>query len=104
MNARMLTLICGGILITVPLLSAQAGGNAEAGKVKAAGCASCHGANGEGVGPNPALAGLAPDAFITAMNEYKNGTRDNAMMKALAASTSEEDIADLAAYYASLKK
>ena len=37
---------------------AQAGGDAAAGKAKAASCAGCHGANGEGVKPNPALAGL----------------------------------------------
>ncbi len=104
MNARILIPICGVLLITVPFFSAQAGGNAEAGKAKAASCASCHGPNGEGIDPNPPLAGLAPDAFIAAMNEYKSGKRDHAMMKALAASTSDEDIADMAAYYASLKK
>ena len=38
--------------------AAQAGGDAEAGKVKAAGCASCHGENGEGIEPNPAIAGI----------------------------------------------
>ena len=56
-----------------------------AGKVKAAACAGCHGANGEGVEQNPPLAGMNEAQFIQAMDDYKSGKRSNAMMKALAA-------------------
>ena len=51
----------------------------------------------------PKLAGEDPAKFIQAMNDYKSGKRDNAMMKAQAESLSADDIANLAAYYASLK-
>jgi cytochrome c553 len=83
--------------------TAQAAGDAAAGKAKAASCAMCHGPNGEGTSMGTKLAGEAPATFIQAMNDYKSGKRDNAMMKAQAGSLSDDDIANLAAYYASLK-
>ena len=81
----------------------QAAGDAQAGKAKAASCAGCHGANGEGKAPNPALGGKAESEFVQAMNDYKSGKRANALMKTLAGPLSDQDIANLAAYYASLK-
>jgi cytochrome c553 len=83
---------------------AQAGGDAQAGKAKAASCAGCHGANGEGNGPNPALAGAKEGAFVQAMKDYKSGKRANPVMKTFAAQLSDQDVTNLAAYYASLKK
>ena len=83
---------------------AQAGGDPAAGKAKAASCAGCHGANGEGVKPNPALAGLPEAKFVQAMKDYKSGKRPNPVMKSFAGPLSDQDIANLAAYYASLKK
>jgi cytochrome c553 len=85
-------------------VAAQAAGDAAAGKAKAGTCAGCHGANGEGKKPNPPLAGMAEDKFVQAMSEYKSGKRANAMMKNFAAKLSDADVANLAAYYASLKK
>jgi cytochrome c553 len=84
--------------------SAQAAGDVQAGKAKAAICAGCHGPNGEGVGPNPPLAGMSEAQFIQAMSEYKSGKRAHAAMKAFATPLSEQDNANLAAYYASLPK
>jgi cytochrome c553 len=78
--------------------------DAAAGKTKAASCAGCHGANGEGSGPNPALAGMPAAKFTAAMKDYKSGKRANAVMKNFAAPLSDEDIGNLAAHYASLKK
>jgi cytochrome c553 len=49
------------------------------------------------------LTGEDPNQFIQAMNDYKSGKRDNAMMKNLANQLSAGDVANLAAYYASLK-
>jgi cytochrome c553 len=83
--------------------TAQAAGDAAAGKAKAASCAMCHGANGEGNQMGPKLAGEDPAKFIQAMNDYKSGKRDNAMMKMQANPLSADDIANMAAYYASLK-
>jgi cytochrome c553 len=88
-------------LITGP---AWAAGDPAAGKTKAAACAGCHGANGQGVPPNPPLAGMSEAQFIQAMDDYKTGKRNNAMMKALATPLSTQDVENMAAYYATLKK
>ncbi|HET8996298.1 MAG TPA: c-type cytochrome [Acetobacteraceae bacterium] len=83
--------------------AAHAAGDAAAGKAKAASCAMCHGPNGEGNKMGPKLTGIAPAAFIKAMDDYKSGARANPMMKSAATPLSADDIANLAAYYASLK-
>jgi cytochrome c553 len=82
---------------------AFAGGDAAAGKAKASSCAGCHGANGEGLKPNPALAGKKEDELVQAMKDYKSGKRTNGVMKAMMGSLGDQDMANLAAYYASLK-
>jgi len=83
--------------------AAQAAGDAAAGKAKSALCLGCHGANGQGVPPNPALIGKSEDQLAQAMQDYKSGKRDNAVMKGMMAALTDQDIANLAAYYASLK-
>ena len=83
--------------------AAQAAGDVAAGKAKAASCAGCHGATGQGVPPNPALAGKSEDQLLEAMKDYKSGKRANAVMKGLVGPLSDQDMANLAAYYASLK-
>jgi cytochrome c553 len=89
-------------LLTAPMLSW--GADAAAGKAKAGSCAGCHGANGEGKAPNPPLAGMDQAKFVTAMKDYKSGKRPHAAMKMFAAPLSDDDMANLAAHYASLKK
>jgi cytochrome c553 len=83
--------------------TAQAAGDAKAGKAKAGACAACHGANGEGVAPNPALAGKSEQQFVQALNDYKTGKRAHAVMKSMASPLKDQEMADLAAYYSSLK-
>lgn len=80
---------------------ALAAGDAAAGAKKAAQCSSCHGANGEGSGDNPKIAGMDQAAFVKAMNDYKSGARKHMMMEMLAKKLSEQDNADMAAFYAS---
>jgi cytochrome c553 len=82
---------------------AEAAGDIAAGKAKAASCAVCHGANGQGVPPNPALAGISEAQLVQDMQDYKSGKRNNAIMKGLMGPLSDQDMANLAAYYASLK-
>jgi len=53
--------------------------------------------------PNPVLAGKKEDQIIQALKDYKSGKRDNAVMKGMASSLSDQDIANVAAYFASLK-
>lgn len=82
---------------------AQAAGDVAAGMAKAKSCAACHGADGKGKKDNPALAGKPVSEFIQAMQDYESRKRKNGMMNRLAKRLSDEDIANLAAYYASLK-
>jgi len=83
--------------------SAYAGGDAAAGKDKAKKCFACHPASGKVKGKNPNIVGMDAGAHVKAMNEYKAGTRKNAMMKNFTKKLSDQDIADIAAYYATLK-
>ena len=98
---RMLTVVIAALLGAVA--PAEAAGDAAAGKTKAALCAGCHGATGQGVPPNSALKGKTEDEFVEAMKDYKSGKSNNAVMKAFAVQLNDQDIANLAAYYASLK-
>lgn len=84
-------------------LSAQAA-DPEAGKQKAVMCAACHGANG--ISPIPTYPNLAGQhaAYTEAqLKAFRDGTRKNPIMSPMAAALSDADIANLAAYYASLK-
>ena len=86
---------------TVP--TAIAAGDAAAGKVKAATCGACHGANG--ISNNdmwPNLAGQKQGYLVSQMVAFRDGARKNPMMAPMAANLSDADIADLAAYYSSL--
>jgi cytochrome c553 len=82
---------------------AHAAGDAQAGQAKVAACAACHGANGQGVGSNPPLAGKSEAQLVQALKDFKTGKRDNAVMKGMTSSLSDEDMENIAAYYASLK-
>ena len=97
-------LLSTGIVVLLGIAgTAWADGNVQAGKAKAGSCAGCHGANGEGVASNPALAAMKKDRFVQAMKGYKSGKRDSAVMKPIASGLSDKEMEDLAAYYASLK-
>lgn len=93
-----------GILVSVAMLPAQAAGDPEAGKSKAASCAACHGADGNSVNPEwPKLAGQHEGYLVKQLTYFKHGERDNDTMKGMSAGLSERDREDLAAFYASQK-
>ena len=101
MNRMLLTaLIVGSVGLAG---AAQAAGEVAAGQAKAGSCGMCHGPTGGGTQMGPKLAGEDQAKFVAAMNDYKAGKGANAMMKNSAAQLSTDDIANLAAYYASLK-
>lgn len=81
-------------------------GDAEAGKAKAAVCAACHGKDGIAAIPGyPNLAGQNEQYLVSSLKAYKNKQRSGgqaAIMQGQATGLSDEDIANLAAYYASL--
>lgn len=67
-------------------------------------CTMCHGAQGMSSSNAPNLAGQYPEVVIKQLEDYKSGQRKHALMQSLAQGFSEQDIRDLAAYYASLPK
>jgi len=83
--------------------NANAAGDAVAGKAKSAICATCHGAEGVSLIPlNPNIAGQVPGYISAQLKAFKSGERVNAIMAGQSAILSDEDMADLDAYYASL--
>jgi cytochrome c553 len=95
-------LLIASIASLVMLAPAHAAGDAEAGKSKSAACAACHGPDGNSPAPTfPKIAGQHAAYLIKQLNEYKSGERQNATMNGMVAALSEQDIADLAAFYAS---
>ena len=67
-------------------------------------CAACHGADGNSPLPmNPSLAGQHPEYLFKQLNEFKSGSRNNAVMMGMVAGVSAEDMRNLAAYYAAQK-
>jgi cytochrome c553 len=83
----------------VMAFSAHAG-DASAGKAKSENCAQCHGEDGK---EDPAIAGMEEAKFIQAMKEYQTGARKHKKMEKAATGLTDADLADMAAYYASLK-
>ena len=84
--------------------AALADGNPALGQAKSTPCAACHGADGKGIAPNfPVLAGQHASYLAHSLEQYRSGERKNPVMGPQAANLSDADIADLAAYYASLE-
>lgn len=82
---------------------ARARGEAGAGKGKIAVCAGCHGVDGHSAIPNtPSLAGQHATYLASALKTYKAGGRNNPIMAPIVAALSEQDMEDIAAYYAAL--
>ena len=75
-------------------------GSAEAGKDKAVSCGACHGADGNSVNPTwPSLAGQSATYIVDQLKAFKKGSRSNVLMNAQVLSLSDEDMADVAAYF-----
>ena len=82
----------------------NAAGNAAAGKSKAAACAACHGADGNSTSPQfPKLAGQNAGYISRELARFKSGERKNPIMAGMAAGLSEQDMQDIAAYFATQK-
>ena len=85
-------------------LGLHARGNAESGKEKAAQvCVACHGPDGNkpSAPDQPVLAGQYYDYLARALGDYKNGRRNNPIMKGFAGQLTKQDIEDLAAWFSS---
>jgi cytochrome c553 len=94
--------------ISLALTSASgilhAEGKASAGKEKAASCANCHGENGNSmVSTFPKLAQQHSSYLQKQLHAFKDGTRTDPIMSAMALALTDEDMADISAYYAAQK-
>jgi cytochrome c553 len=93
--------------VTVSAQAQKITGNAEAGAKKTAMCVGCHGIIGyqasfPEIHKVPMIAGQSATYIVSALTQYKGGERKHPTMRAIADSLSEQDIADLAAYYSQL--
>ncbi len=91
-------------ILMLTIGAVQAGGDPAAGATLAVDCADCHSEDGKGDADNPALTGLDDAYLIEQLRAFKSGERvdEDEMMPMYAEDLSERDMADLAAYYASL--
>ena len=103
-----LTSLCATLaLLVVPAFAwgqTALTGNPVAGEEKNQMCGGCHGIEGwrtayPEVYGVPKIGGQHPAYIVKALQEYKNGERSHPSMRAIAASLSDQDMADLAAYY-----
>jgi cytochrome c553 len=89
-------------LLTAVPTALLAKGDPAAGKQKAQVCEACHGPDGKSVAPTyPHLAGQYESYLIKALADYRAGRRSNPIMAPMAANLSDQDIEDLAAWFAS---
>ncbi|SEO66223.1 MULTISPECIES: cytochrome c [unclassified Pseudomonas] len=83
---------------------AHAAGDAAAGQAKAAVCGACHGPDGNSMAPNfPKLAGQGERYLTKQLKDIKDGKRVVLEMNGLLTNLNDQDLADMAAYFASQK-
>lgn len=97
-----MTVVILGLLAAGLPFSAQAKGDPKEGKAKSTTCQACHGLDGRAITPEyPNLAGQYASYMEKALRDYRDGRRTNVIMAPMAANLTDDDIKDLAAWYAS---
>ncbi|AOW77299.1 cytochrome C [Colwellia sp. PAMC 20917] len=92
------------VAATLMMASPVFAGDAAAGKAKTGMCAACHGAAGISAVPMyPNLAGQKEAYLAKQLKDFKAGKRKDPVMGPMSMGLSDEDIANISAYYASLK-
>lgn len=97
--------VCAAMLLGVAVVATGAAmaGDAATGKAKSATCAGCHGPAGVSNNPLwPNLAGQKEAYLVKQMKAFRDGGRTDPMMAPMAKPLTDDDIANLAAYYSSL--
>jgi cytochrome c553 len=101
------SVLAGALALALAATSASSAyaGDARAGRQKVAGvCQACHGMDGLSKNPEaPNLAGQLPNYLGKATTEYRDGTRKNEAMNIVTKELTDQDVADIAAYYASIQ-
>ena len=105
-NLTIPALLLSAVSTLMTAETAQAAGDVEAGRVKAYTCTGCHGIPGyNNIYPTykvPKIGGQNYQYLVLALKAYQDGERDHKTMDLQAESLSEQDIEDVAAYFASL--
>jgi cytochrome c553 len=104
MNQLLTSMLCAATLLTLAVPS-QAAGDPQAGQQKNSMCQGCHGIPGyrtayPEVYSVPKIGGQHADYIVAALKAYKSGDRVHPSMVGIVASLSDQDMQDLAAYYA----
>lgn len=96
--------VMAGVLMAVFVTNVLAAdGDAAAGRRKALQCQTCHGLDGLSKLPEaPSLAGQPVPYLIKSLNDFRQGIRKNEMMTVVVQQLSDQDVADLAAFYAAI--
>jgi cytochrome c553 len=102
MKRQIMTVLAAVALASAANIASAA--DLAAGKAKAATCAGCHGAAGvSAVAIYPNLAGQKEAYLVKQLKAFKSGTRTDPIMNPMAKPLSDDDIANLAAHFSSLK-
>ena len=100
MNPRSISVVIAAVALS-PAFALAADLSAGQAKVKEV-CQACHGLDGNStVADYPKLGGQYPDYLMKALRDYKSGARKNPIMAGFAATLSDKDIENVAAYYSS---
>lgn len=103
MNMKFVALALCTLLAGTALADGIVAGDAEAGKNKAITCGACHGADGNSVNPVwPSLAGQHATYAVAQLQAFKNGTRSEPLMLGQVMTLSDEDMRNLAVYFAGM--
>ena len=95
-----ITLVCAVALAVAPLAAhAQ-----DTERNLAAGCAMCHGTSGHSVGGNEPLAGMPKDELVRKFKEFQSGAKPATIMHQLSKGYTDQQLDQIAAYFAAQKK
>lgn len=94
-----LSVVVGGLALNLPV---WADGTVEEGQTKSTPCIACHGVGGNSANPQwPTLAGQNGPYIVKQLKAFKAGGRQDPLMSPMAATLSDDDMEDLAAYFSS---
>jgi len=103
MRLRLPAAVAGVCAATMMGIVAAEAADLKAGAQKARQCQTCHGLDGQAKLPDaPNLAGQTAIYLVKSLKDYRDGARKNEMMSLVARNLKDDDIADLAAYYAAI--
>jgi cytochrome c553 len=103
LRTTLLPMALAALAALLPATAARAG-DIEAGRVKSQMCMVCHGQLGLSVRPDaPNIAGHPEIYLLAKLREYRSGTRHHEIMNVIAKGLSDDDIANLAAWYSAIR-